>query len=81
MHMRCVCYCSVQSYQSGTCFGGGMLCSGVFHDKYVGVVGWAAVEGGWVGVVCDCIVGSLSRCGCLPVASGTVMVPWRVGSG
>ena len=25
---------AVRSYQTGTCFGGGVMCSGVFHDKY-----------------------------------------------
>jgi hypothetical protein len=25
---------AVQSYQTGSCFGGGVLCSGVFHDQY-----------------------------------------------
>mgnify|MGYP004139017623 FL=1 len=26
--------CTVRSYQTGTCFGGAVLCSGVFHDEY-----------------------------------------------
>ena len=36
----CVCWsfgvllCTVRSYQTGTCFGGAVLCSGVFHDEY-----------------------------------------------